>query len=84
VIDYRKPRTKAEKSYFALSNVDTNTTDMFINTNKHRGGRNLADTFFHEMAHVFMAFHGKEGQMTAAKEEELATHVGRICAEALK
>lgn len=83
-IDYRRPRTKAEKRLFALSNVDTNSTDMFINTNKHRRGANLIDTFFHEMAHVFLAFHGKDKQMTDAKEEELATHVGRICAEALK
>lgn len=83
-IDYRKPRTEEEKGYYALSNVDTNTTDMFINVNKHRDGKNLADTFFHEMAHVFMAFHGKDGQMSNAKEEKLAKEIGRICAEALK
>lgn len=83
-IDYRRPRTKEEKGLFALSYVDTNTTDMFINVNKNRKGITLADTFFHEMAHVFFAFHGKDKQMTAAQEEELATHVGQLCAEALK
>lgn len=83
-LDYRKPRTKAEKTYFALSNVDTHTTDIFINTNKNRLGKDLIDTFFHEMAHVFVAFHGKEKQMSAAKEEKLCREIGRRCAEVLK
>lgn len=83
-LDYRKPHTKEEGKLFGLSNVDINTAHIFINTNMHRKGRNLADTFFHEMAHVFIEFHGKKGQMSAATEEELATLIGRKCAEVLK
>jgi len=83
-IDYRKPRTKEEKSVYAISHVETNTANMFINVDMHRKSKNLSDTFFHEMAHVFLAFHGKDGQMTDAKEEKLAKEVERICAEALK
>lgn len=83
-LDYRNPRTKEEKGYFALSNVDTHTSDIFINRKKNRKGSDLADTFFHEMAHVFLAFHGKDKQMSAAKEEKLAKEIGRNCAETLK
>lgn len=83
-LDYRIPRTKEEKSLFGLSDVEKDTAAIFINVNMHRKGRNLIDTFFHEMAHVFIAFHGKDGQMSNAKEEKLAKEIGRVCAEVLK
>lgn len=83
-LDYRKPRTKEESTLYGLSNVDLNTADIFINVNKHRKGQNLVDTFFHEMAHVFIEFHGKKNQMNEHKEEELAMAIGKACAEVLK
>jgi hypothetical protein len=83
-LDYRKPHTKEEKTVYALSNVATDTATIFVNVDMHRKSKNLSDTFFHEMAHVFFAFHGKDKQMSDAKEEKLAKEVGRICAEALK
>jgi hypothetical protein len=69
---------------YALSNVATDTATIFVNVDMHRKSKNLSDTFFHEMAHVFIAFHGKDKQMSDAKEEKLAKEVGRICAEALQ
>jgi hypothetical protein len=83
-IDYRKPHTKEEKTVYAISHVEPATASVFINVNMHRKSKNLSDTFFHEMAHVFFAFHGKDKQMSDAKEEKLAKEVGRICAEALR
>lgn len=83
-IDYRKPRNKEEKECFAISNVDSNTTNMFVNVVKNQKGRTLSDTFFHEMVHVFLAFHGKDKQMTDYQEERLAERIGKLCAEALK
>lgn len=83
-LDYRKPRTQRESELYGLSTVDFNTADIFINVDKHRKGCNLVDTFFHEMAHVFFEFHGKKDQMSATKEEEFATLIGRKCAEILK
>lgn len=83
-MDYRRPHTKEESKLYGLSTVEVNTAHIFVNINMHRKGRNLADTFFHEMAHVFIEFHGKKGQMTSAKEEELATLLGRKCAEILQ
>lgn len=83
-LDYRIPHTKEEKELYGLSNVDAHTANIFINVNKHRDGKDLVDTFFHEMVHVFLEFHGKTGQMSHVKEEQLARKVGRLCAEALK
>lgn len=83
-LDYRKPHTKEESNVFGLSNVEIQHAEVFINTNKHRKGQNLIDTFFHEMAHVFLAFHGKDKQMSDAKEEKLAKEIGVACAEILK
>lgn len=83
-IDYRKPHTKEEKGFYGLTNVDTHTADVFINVNKHRNGKDLIDTFFHEMVHVFLEFHGAAGQMSNAKEEKLARKIGQMCAEVLK
>jgi hypothetical protein len=83
-IDYRRPVTKDEKTCFAQTYTKTDTATIFINVCKHRKGKVLIDTFFHEMAHVFLAFHGKDKQMSAAKEEKLAKEIGRKCAEILK
>ena len=83
-IDYRVPKNKAETRLYGQAEVDDNTASVYINRRLHRNGRNLADTFFHEMVHVFVGFHGKEGQMSDAKEERLAQEIGRLCAEALK
>lgn len=83
-LDYRRPRTKGEKDMFGLSMVDAQSANVFINTNKHRNGQNLIDTFFHEMVHVFLAFHGKDKQMSDATEEKLAKAIGVACAEILK
>lgn len=82
-IDYRKPRTKSEKRYFALSNVDVNAADVFINTRKNKKMKDLVDTFFHEMAHVFIAFHAKDGQMTEQQEEMLCEALANKCSEVL-
>lgn len=83
-IDYRNPRSKTESVFYGQSNVDSKAADVFINVKKNRNGNDLADTFFHEMAHVFFAFHGKTGQMTSAKEERLAQQLGRVCAGILR
>lgn len=83
-IDYRGPRSKYERGYFGLTTSDKTSADVFLNVNKHKKSDDLVNTFFHEMAHVFFAFHGKKRQMTAAEEERLAQQVGRICAGVLR
>lgn len=83
-IDYRHPRTKEERECFAITFAEPHSAEIFLNVKKHSKGHVLVDTFFHEMVHVFLEFHGKAKQMSAAKEENLAKEVGRICAEALQ
>ena len=83
-LDYRTPRSQKERDSFAVSEVDDRTANVFVNRHMHRKGNNLIDTFFHEMTHVFLAFHGKDDQMSSAKEEKLAKEIGRLCARVLK
>lgn len=82
--DYRFPRNKNENKYYALSEVTRDTANVFMNVSKHKNGKDLIDTFFHEMAHVFFAFHGKTKQMSSVTEERLARQIGRVCAGVLK
>ncbi len=83
-LDYRAPRSKSEKGFYALTDVERNTAHVFVNVYKNRNSQDLTDTFFHEMAHIFFAFHGKKKQMTDAKEEKLAQQLGRVCAGVLR
>lgn len=83
-IDYRAPRTKDEKGLFGQVFAEKDKADIYMNVNKNRNSKDLVDTFFHEMAHVFFAFHGKTKQMTEAEEEKLAQQIGRICAGVLR
>lgn len=55
-----------------------------MNVRRNKKGSTLVNTFFHEMAHVFLAFHGKNKQMSNAKEEKLAKAIGAACARILK
>ena len=83
-IDYRTPRTSEERSVYAFTEGDKHAATVFINVNKNRKSEDVIDTFFHEMAHVFFAFHKKNRKMSCAAEEKLAQQVGRICAGVLK
>lgn len=83
-IDYRTPKNKEEGKFYGVTESERNSAGIFINVNKNRTSQDLADTFFHEMAHVFFAFHGKKKQMSIRTEERLAQQLGRICAGLLK
>lgn len=83
-IDYRHPRTKAERECFAITFAERDSAEIFLNVKKNEKSEVLVDTFFHEMVHVFLEFHGKAKQMSAIKEELLAKQIGQLCAEALK
>lgn len=83
-IDYRHARNKEERECFAITYAEPHSAEIFFNVKKNKKGKVLIDTFFHEMVHVFLEFHGKDKQMSPGKEESLAKEVGRICAEALQ
>ena len=42
----------------------------------------LVDTFFHELTHVFFAFHNNN--VPDEEQERFARKIGTICAEVLK
>lgn len=78
-IEFRAPRNKSEKSYFGLTWSNNEKADVFINLRKNKKSSDMVDTFFHEMAHVFFAFHKTNRKMTEAEEEKLAKQLGRVC-----
>lgn len=83
-IEYRASRTKEEKALFGLTVAEDNEATIFLNVRKNRKSRELIDTFFHEMAHVFFAFHSNGKQMNNVTEERLARQIGRVCAGVLQ
>ncbi len=76
VIEWRDPRTKSEKKNYAISDIKGNLATIYIK--KKQCSKELVDTFFHEMAHVFFAFHRSKKRMSEEKEEFLAIKVGKI------
>lgn len=81
-IEWRHPQNKKEKDYFGLTEYENeHVAKVFIS---NVGNKHLVDTFFHEMAHVFFAFHQKNKKMSNKREESLATAIGRACAAILK
>lgn len=82
-IEWRHPKTKQEKELFGLTEYDSKyVAKVFINT--QGGMEHLPDTFFHEMAHVFFAFHRRRGKLHSKREEALAKQIGQTCAYLLK
>ena len=82
-IEWRYPKTPAERALYGLTEYENKyVAKVFINT--RMGKRSLPDTFFHEMAHVFFAFHSKRGKLHHKKEEALAEQIGKTCAYLLK
>jgi hypothetical protein len=43
--------------------------------------RSMVDTFFHEITHVFFAFHKNNVPIRA--QERIAAKIGKLCGEAL-
>jgi hypothetical protein len=84
VLNYHKAHTKEEKVVFGQTRADKNIAEVYINIANNRKSEDVVDTFFHEMAHVFFAFHNKKKKMSAATEERLAQQLGRISAEILR
>lgn len=79
-LEWRKPESKIEKQVYGLTTTDANVARVFFNTELKTN--ELSNTFFHEMAHVFFAFH----KHTVLKEdqERLAQKIGTICKEVLR
>lgn len=81
-IEWRRPNGKKERKYYGLTEYENeHVAKVFISTN---GRKHLVDTFFHEMAHVFFAFHQKNKKMSNKREESLASHIGKACAAILQ
>lgn len=82
-VEWRHPRNKKEQELYGLTEYDNKfVAKVFINTQS--GEKHLADTFFHEMTHVFFAFHRRRGKMHSKREEALAKQIGQTCAYLLK
>ena len=82
VIEWRNPRTKSESECWGETVFEGNIAKVFINARKNKNEIESADTFFHEMAHVFFDFNDKK--LSNRKEEYLATKTGKIVAQLLK
>ena len=82
-IEWRFPKNKKERDLCGLTEYENKfIAKVFINT--QAGRKHLTDTFFHEMAHVFFAFHRRRGKMHSKREEALASQIGKTCAYLLK
>jgi hypothetical protein len=82
-MEWRNPRTKQERKLYGLTEYENrHVAKVFINT-RNDGGE-IVDTFFHEMAHVFFAFHRRRGKVNLKREEALASQIGKTCAYLLK
>lgn len=83
-IEYRDPRTKEEVASYGITRSTDDKADIFINMKRNRKSEDATDTFFHELAHVFLAFYTPQPKMTAAQEERFAQQIGQVCAGVLK
>jgi len=82
-IEWRYPKTVEEGNLCGLTEYESKyVAKIFINTKM--GKKHLTDTFFHEMDHMFFAFHRRRGKMHSKREEALATQIGQSCAYLLK
>lgn len=79
-LEWRKPQTKEETQVYGLTTTSNFVAKVFFNTDVR--GQNLANTFFHEMAHVFFAFH--KHKVPSKKQELIAQKIGEICKEVLR
>ena len=84
VIEWRNPQNATEAKFYGSTNTSENVVKVFINLKKNQISQDLTDTFFHEMAHVFFAFHYKNKKMGGNLEESIARKIGRICSEVLQ
>lgn len=73
VIEIRRPITKGEKSCDGVTYDHGNVNSVFIDTRLKRS-KAFAETFFHEMLHVFVNFSGRG---TIPREEAIAAKFGR-------
>jgi hypothetical protein len=79
-VEWRRPESILEKSLYGLTTTSENVARVFINTKAR--GQELSNTFFHEMTHVFFAFH--KNKVPEKKQEMLAQKIGEICKEVLR
>lgn len=81
-IEWRNSRTKEEKEVYGMTEVNGDVAKIYMR--RRQCSRELVDTFFHEMTHVFFAFHKKNKHMTDEQEEWLASKLGNVAAELLR
>lgn len=84
IIEWRNPRTKEEAEDYAETIASSDFARVFINSRKNQSSREIVDSFFHEMVHVFVAFHETRKTMTAKEEEAIADQMGKMAAIILK
>jgi hypothetical protein len=77
-VESRQPQTPQERRVYGMTHANKMTAKIFIN---ERYPRMLADTFFHEMAHVFFAL--TRNNVPSHMQERLATQIGEKCAKIL-
>lgn len=70
IIESRHPRTKMEKDCYGVTYDHENIARVFINSRLVHG-KEFADTFFHEMMHVFANFTSKKKLKQEEKKAKL-------------
>lgn len=78
-LEWRRPETKVERNTYGLTTTNGDIARIFFNTSIKQ---ELANTFFHEMTHVFFAFH--KHKVPENVQEALALKIGAICKEILQ
>lgn len=82
IIEIRKPG-KGEETLYGRTYIDPAIAKIFINGRMNHKYRDLVNTFFHEMAHVwFGLFHDKP--IDKRLEEDICWRLGDVCEAILR
>lgn len=79
LIEWRKPESPLEKKSYGATYANNHVAKIFIDA--HSSQRERVDTFFHELVHVFFAFHNHN--VPSAIQEKLAAKIGKLTSEVL-
>ncbi len=72
IIEVRAPQTEEERGCYGLTYDHGDTAKVFLDS---RLSKSFAETFFHEMLHVFVNFSG--GKKKIANEEKKCQALGK-------
>lgn len=82
ILDVSKPHNKDQKPLWGQTAFDNDGLNT-VWIREGQEGKQLVDTFFHEMTHVFLGIVKQKARITSAQEEQLCRMIGQIAASIL-